>query len=61
VAASLTTARKLADRPGATGRIWIVRSHLFSAERTAWAKDLNGDHVQTIPVGTEPLLLYTYR
>jgi hypothetical protein len=61
VAASLSAAKRLADRPGGNGRIWIVRSHLFAAERTAWQTDLAGDEVQVIPVGSEPLLLYTSR
>jgi hypothetical protein len=42
----------------ATGRIWIIRSHMHPPEILAWQHDLAGKNVRTIDVGPEPLLLY---
>lgn len=47
-----------AEHGRAGGRIWIVRSHLLPAEVLAWHRDLARDHVTTIDVGHDPLLLY---
>jgi hypothetical protein len=51
-------ARVAAEHNGARGRIWIIRSHLQSIEIHAWHRDLAGDRVTAIPVGSDPLLLY---
>ncbi len=60
VANALAAARaKIAsERGGTRGRIWIVRSHLARVEIQAWHRDLTGDRVRTIHVGSDPLLLY---
>jgi hypothetical protein len=47
-----------AESSGSHGRIWIIRSHLKQAEVNAWRRDLAGDHVTTIRVGPDPILLY---
>jgi hypothetical protein len=47
-----------AEPAGARGRIWIIRSHLQSAEITAWQQDLAPDRVSAIDVGADPILLY---
>ena len=61
VAGALASARSelTAEGSRATGRIWIVRSHLAATEALAWQADLAGKDVATIHVGPEPLLLYT--
>ena len=51
-------AKVAAEPPGARGRIWIIRSHLQPAEIDAWQRDLAGQQVRVIPVGTDPILLY---
>jgi hypothetical protein len=48
-----------AEPAGARGRIWIVRSHQSAGEILAWRDELAGDRVTTIPVGPEPILVYT--
>ena len=60
VANALAAARaEIAAEPaGARGRIWIIRSHLESAEITAWQRDLAPDRVSAIDVGADPILLY---
>ncbi len=60
VASALAVARAViaAQRPGARGRIWIVRSHMTQAEVRAWRRDLAGGDVTTFRVGHDPLLLY---
>jgi hypothetical protein len=62
IADALATARaKIAAEPaGARGRIWIVRSHQTTIEVQAWNQDLAGDNVRSIPVGPDPILLYSY-
>jgi hypothetical protein len=59
---ALATARAkiAAERAGARGRIWIVRSHQTGTEAQAWSQDLAGDTVTSIPVGMDPILLYRY-
>jgi hypothetical protein len=47
-----------AEPAGARGRIWIIRSYLQPAEITAWQQDLAPDHLSTIDVGADPILLY---
>jgi hypothetical protein len=51
-------ARLAAEGPRHTGRIWIVRSHLFPDEAPEWRAALAGERVITYAVGREPLLLY---
>ncbi len=60
VKGALAAARaKVAAEPsGAHGRIWIIRSHMKPAEVNAWRRDLAGNRVTTIHVGSEPILLY---
>jgi hypothetical protein len=60
VATALTAARArvAAEHNGARGRIWIIRSHLAPTEIQAWHRDLAPDRVTTIPVGSDPILLY---
>lgn len=62
IADALSAARaKIAAEPaGSRGRIWIVRSHQTTIEVQAWNRDLAGDKVTSIPVGHDPILLYTY-
>jgi hypothetical protein len=59
---ALATARaKIAAEPAdARGRIWIIRSHQTPVEVQAWNQDLAGDPVRSIPVGHDPILLYSY-
>jgi len=54
VANALAAARgKIAAEPGGTrGRIWIIRSHMRQPEIGAWRRDLAGDRVTTIRVGS---------
>jgi hypothetical protein len=61
VADALAVARaKIAAEPAAgRGRIWIIRSHQTGTEIGAWGRGLAGDRVQVIPVGADPILLYT--
>jgi hypothetical protein len=48
-----------AEPAGARGRIWIIRSHTSAHERSEWRQELTGGLVTTIPVGPEPILVYT--
>jgi hypothetical protein len=48
-----------AERPGARGRIWIIRSHVSVLELSEWRRALAGDRVRVIHVGPEPILVYT--
>jgi len=58
IAAGLGTARAMALRDH--GRVWIVTSHLTTAEAAAYKTDLKGLRVTSIRVGGEnPLMLYT--
>jgi hypothetical protein len=61
VADALAVARaKIAAEPTAGGsRIWIIRSHQTGTEIGAWGRDLAGDRLQVIPVGADPIVLYT--
>ena len=59
-ALSAARAKIAAEPTGARGRIWIVRSHQTTIEVQAWDQDLAGDNVTSIPVGPDPILLYSY-
>jgi hypothetical protein len=59
-ALSAARAKIAAEPAGARGRIWIVRSHQTKIEVQAWNQDLAGDSVRSIPVGHDPILLYSY-
>lgn len=58
---ALAAARaEIASEPdGSRGRIWIVRSHQSPPEIVAWRQDLAAHPVLAIPVGPDPILLYT--
>jgi hypothetical protein len=60
VANALAAARAkvAAEHNRARDRIWIIRSHLAPVEIQAWHRDLARDRVTTIPVGSDPILLY---
>jgi hypothetical protein len=61
VGQALTQAKAELAREGtrSTGRIWIIRTHMGSAEEDAWQKDLAaGGSVRTYDLSDEPLLLY---
>jgi len=57
VVTALATAEATAARDG--GRIWIIRSHLALPEAAAWSRLLAGKPVRQLPVGPEPLLVYS--
>jgi len=57
VVTALATAEATAARHG--GRIWIIRSHLALPEAAAWSRLLAGKPVRQLPVGPEPLLVYS--
>jgi hypothetical protein len=60
VTAALSQAKAELAREGArsTGRIWIIRTHLFTTEADAWQQDLAGGKVTTYKLTDEPVLLY---
>jgi hypothetical protein len=63
IAHALAAARAkiAAERGAARGRIWIIRTHPGRGEYQVWRRDLARDHVTTIRVGPDPLLLYRPR
>ncbi len=59
----LDIALAIASGPNASGRVWLVRSHMITSEFEAWqaALDQEGFAVESLNVGPEPLLLITIR
>jgi hypothetical protein len=61
--ATMLQATALSRAAGATGRVWVIRSHVSRGEQTAWATTFTklGLRPETLQVGREPLLLVKTR